>query len=318
MRPERAIAVPRDAFDAAAELRYQLDAVAPGKYPVGVGLKQTGGAFTNQLALFVYVQEKRPAREVPEAELVPPVFGDYITDVVEHRLILAADNKRYDPLCGGIQISRDQIDDDGNLSPPPGTLGAIVTDRETGNLQLLTCAHVVHELFLDIFQPRLGVTGSSIVGRSINFRWEEVPIVLDCAVIESNEARELDMSVEDIGPVQGVVTEVPDLGQVMKKRGMRTLLTEGFVARMVPLEGHGFAIEYIELAGFSTADPSGPVFAGPGDSGSVVLNEFDEVIALLFAIPPGADIPGGLSSGGYATPIHHVQEALQVDIAVGP
>jgi hypothetical protein len=59
MLPKQPIAVPQDAFDAAAALRTRLDAAA-GRYTVGVGLKQTGGEFTDQIALFVYVQEKSP------------------------------------------------------------------------------------------------------------------------------------------------------------------------------------------------------------------------------------------------------------------
>jgi hypothetical protein len=148
---EQPIAFPQDALTAAAALRNRLDAVAPGKYPVGVRLKQTGREFTDRLALTVYVQEKRPAGEVPEAEFVPPEFDGYITDVVEARLILVDDETRYDPLRGGIQISRDNLPEDGIFSPKTGTLGAIVTSRETGNLQLITNAHVVREALINVF-----------------------------------------------------------------------------------------------------------------------------------------------------------------------
>ena len=103
MLPKQPIAVPQDAFDAAAELRARLDAAAAGRYTVGVGLKQIGGEFTDQIALFVYVQEKKSASEVPEVELVPPEFDGYITDVVRVRPTLIDDTNRYDSLRGGIQ-----------------------------------------------------------------------------------------------------------------------------------------------------------------------------------------------------------------------
>src|SRR4051794_14447024 len=117
MLPERPIAVPQDAFDAAVALGNQLDAVAPGWYTVGVRLKQTGGQFTDQVALSVYVQEKRPAGEVPEAEFVPPEFGGYVTDVVKARPTLIDDEIRYNSLRGGIQISREQTAADGIFAP---------------------------------------------------------------------------------------------------------------------------------------------------------------------------------------------------------
>jgi hypothetical protein len=113
------------------------------------------------------------------------------------------------------------------------------------------------------------------------------------------------MSVEDIGPVRGVSTEPPALGEVVKKRGSRTLLTGGFVVGLVPSASVP-AISYIEFIG---AVPFVSVFAGHGDSGSVVLNECDEVISLLFAIP-GEDLGTDLSSGGFAMPIHNVHLLL--------
>jgi hypothetical protein len=59
MMPERSIAVPQDAIDAAA-VREQLNAVGMGTYTVGVGLKQTGGEFTDRIAIVVYVRGAGP------------------------------------------------------------------------------------------------------------------------------------------------------------------------------------------------------------------------------------------------------------------
>jgi hypothetical protein len=61
--------------------------------------------------------------------------------------------------------------------------------------------------------------------------------------------------------------------------------------------------------------PAVSVWAGHGDSGSVVMNESDEVIGLNFTIA-GEDIGADLGSLGTAMPIHNVQEALGVDVAV--
>jgi hypothetical protein len=135
-------------------------------------------------------------------------------------------------------------------------------------------------------------------------------LFLDCAVIDLNGTRGTQSAIQDIEPVQGVSTQLPDLGEVVKKRGAATLLTHGFVVRLwssssVP------AYDQIEISG---GVPFVTLFAGKGDSGSVVLNASNQVIGLLFAIP-NEDLGPGLGSQGMAMPIHNVQEALQVDIA---
>jgi hypothetical protein len=117
--------------------------------------------------------------------------------------------------------------------------------------------------------------------------------------------------VEEIGPVKGVETTVPAMWSAVKKRGARTLLTTGRVTRLVP--GAVPAVSAIEVA----SQVPGQVFAGRGDSGSALLDEQDRIIGLLFAIP-NEDVGTGMSSGGLAMPIHTVQEALQVDVAVAP
>jgi hypothetical protein len=312
MLPERPIGVPQEAYDAAAALRNRLDAVAAGRYPVGVGLKQTGGEFTDQIALFVYVQEKKPAGDVAEAEFIPPEFGGYVTDVVEARPTLIDDQTRYDPLRGGIQVSKEQTVADGIFAPPTGTLGAIVRSRRNRQPQLLTCAHVMKFLNANVYQPgQLSASaGRDIVGTALALRNEFNPLFLDCAVIELNGSRGTQMTVEDIGPVQGVSTEVPALGEVVKKRGSRTLLTHGFVVRLIT-SSFVPAVDQFEISG---GVPSVTLFAGKGDSGSVVLNTSNQVIGLLFAIPD-EDLGPGLGSRGLAMPIGNVQEALQVDIA---
>ena len=310
MPPERPITVRPYAFAAASALRKELDAVAPGKYTVGVGLKQSGGEFSDQVALFVYVSEKRPAREVPEAELVPPEFGGYVTDVVEHRPTLASDEAPYDPLRGGIQISRENTP---VISGPRGTLGAIVRSRQDGRQLLLTCAHVVESRNLRIYQPQQGLPGATVVGTALDLRDEGSPVIVDCAVIEPNSTRGIQKTVEGIGPVKGVSTALPPLGEVVKKRGARTLLTEGFVARYVPGAG-GAVVSALEISG---AVPLVSLFAGKGDSGSVLLNTSDQVIGLLYGIP-NEDLGTGLSSRGFAMPILRVQDSLQVDVAVAP
>ncbi|MGW2088873.1 hypothetical protein [Streptomyces sp. NPDC001880] len=313
MFPEQPISVPTDAIEASIALRNLLNAREAGKYTTGVGLKQTGGVFTPQIVLFAYVPQKRPPGDVLEGELVPAEFGGYVTDVVEVRPMLIDDTARYDPLRGGIEISRERLIQDGIFAPPTGTLGAIVTSRENGGeAQLLTCAHVVEQTDLNVYQPGLGSISppTDIVGTVSALRREFNPHFLDCAAIALNGSRGGKTIIEDIGAVQGAVVDLPPLGEVVKKRGKRTLLTFGFVVRLIS-SPFVPAIDQMEISG---SVPLVTLFAGKGDSGSVVLNSSNEVIGLLFAIP-GEDLGPGLGSGGLAMPIFNVQEALQVDIA---
>jgi hypothetical protein len=313
MLPEQPISVPSDAIETSAALRDLLNAREAGKYTTGVGLKQTGGEFTPQIALFVYVPQKRPSEEVLEGELVPAEFGGYATDVVEVQPVQVDDTARYDPLCGGIEISRERLIQDGIFAPPTGTLGAVVSSRvHGGEPQLLTCAHVVQQSDINVYQPGLVSISpvGDVVGTVEAVRREFNPLFLDCATIALNGSHSAKPLVEEIGAVQGAMVDLPPLGAVVKKRGKRTLLTFGFVVR---LSSSGFvpAIDQIEISG---AVPFVTLFAGKGDSGSVVLNSSNQVIGLLFAIPR-EDLGAGLGSGGLAMPIFNVQEALQVDIA---
>ncbi|MBX9362260.1 hypothetical protein [Streptomyces sp. WAC04114] len=312
MLPEQPISVPSDAIEASSALRDLLNAREAGKYKTGVGLKQTGGEFTPQIALFVYVAQKRPSEEVPEGELVPAEFGGYATDVVEVQPVPIDDTARYDPLRGGIEISRERLIQDGIFAPPTGTLGAVVSSRvHGGEAQLLTCAHVVQQSDINVYQPGLVSISpfGDVVGTVEAVRHEFNPLFLDCATIALNGSRSAKPLVEEIGATQGAMVDLPPLGAVVKKRGKRTLLTFGFVVR---LSSSGFvpAIDQIEISG---AVPFVTLFAGKGDSGSVVLNANNEVIGLLFAIPR-EDLGAGLGSGGIAMPIFNVQEALQVDV----
>lgn len=311
MPPKRPIPVLQQDFAAATALCNQMNVVAPGKYTVGVGLKQIGREFTDRVALFVCVPEKMSAEDVPEGEFVPPEFYGYVTDVIVQQPVLAADVTRYDPLHGGIQISKPGITVDGLTTINPGTLGAIVRRRQDGSLLLLTNAHVAAALNVDIFQPAQGEIGAAIVGTVIDLRDEGSPLLLDCAVIRPNSSRSLQNTIQDIGPVRGVSTGIPALGELVKKRGARTLLTQGFVVRLWP--GAVPAVSEIEVSG---SVPFVTLFAGKGDSGSVLLNTSDQVIGLLFAMTI-ENLGPGLSSGGFFMPINNVHEALQVDVVAG-
>ena len=309
---DKPIQIPPDALAAVHALRQRLDAVAPSKYTVGIGLKETGGRFQDRLAIFVYVDEKRPLEQVPEAERIPAEINGYVTDVVVYRPVRAADVNRYEPMRGGIQISRPASGGGVIGTVGYGTLGCIVRRWTDQKLLLLTCAHVVGSLNTKMHQPALGETGAQVIGVCVDFHDVGSPLLHDFAVVEPNTLRTLQKTIEGLGPVRGVAIDAAaTLNGVAKKRGARTLFTTGRVRRLVP--GGVPAVSVLEIS----SEPAGQLYAGKGDSGSVVLNENDDVIGLLFAVPI-EDIGPELSSRGLAIPIETVLQTMQVDVAVDP
>lgn len=277
----------------------------------GVGVKQTAGCFTQELALIVYVRKKKPPTEVGQQALIPARCQRFATDVVEDRATLIADHLPYDPLIGGIEISRPG---DGVVDPGSGTLGAIVRERLNGALRLLTCGHVAATVGQPFYQPTHGREGATVIGTVLHSVFSpQTPPDRDWAVIEPDGTRELAFMVKEVGALRGA-------GQVqlwdpIKKRGRTTGLTTGLVVAVIP-EFPSLATLQIECATF----PFGNVFARPGDSGSVVLNERDEVVALLYRLNREITDEHGnhVETTGMAYAIDAVLNDLQMDVALAP
>lgn len=103
---------------------------------VGVGHKEVKGEPTEHLGVTVLVRRKLPPGHVPRGHLVPYRLGEVCTDVVEvGDLMLLGRTDRVRPLVPGISI--------GHYRGGAGTLGAIVRDKRTGQLLLLSNNHVL-------------------------------------------------------------------------------------------------------------------------------------------------------------------------------
>ena len=62
----------------------------PGVTGVDIGHKTIGGEKTSELAIRVYVAEKKAPEEIPASERVPETIEDIPTDVIERRFVLHA------------------------------------------------------------------------------------------------------------------------------------------------------------------------------------------------------------------------------------
>ncbi|MCA9739280.1 MAG: hypothetical protein KC645_16765, partial [Gemmatimonadetes bacterium] len=317
----------------------------PGVTGVDVGTKIKGGEDTGQLAIRVYVAEKK---DVSAKQKIPAEVEGIPTDVIQltfkptpamQRLTEfgpQVDATQYATLEGGMSIGpcRSLY-----LEPPEvptagnyvfvGTLGCIVEDVASGDAMMLTNFHVAA---LDngwtvgdtIAQP--GVPDGGSCPTDVTGTLQRAVIAgttaggnpgVDGAVVRIN-GRPHRCSILDIGDVAG--TAVATNGMNVRKRGRTTELTQGVVQSVnativVPYgDGIGDVTLHDQILIRGTPQPNG-VFGLGGDSGSVVVNGDREVVGLYFA---GNDAAPGMPEGviGVANPIAAVLAALNVRMCV--
>ncbi|MCU0475874.1 MAG: S1 family peptidase [Anaerolineae bacterium] len=111
----------------------------PNVVGVAVGLKETDGKWTDQMAIVALVQAKLPVAQLTEAERIPRRIDDLPTDVYEIGYVQALNaltpRNRFRPLIpAGVSA--------GHQAVSAGTFGAVVKDRSTGEKLLLSNNHV--------------------------------------------------------------------------------------------------------------------------------------------------------------------------------
>ena len=90
----------------------------PGVHAVGIGPKKVGGQPTNEIAIIVYVLEKRSPEEISVEEFIPSNIDGFKTDIVQSGMPSRSVNDDPDnvnddgskprPLIGGVQVQADQ------------------------------------------------------------------------------------------------------------------------------------------------------------------------------------------------------------------
>ncbi len=292
--------------------------------------------------------EKIPASYKGIKTDVVPSFSD--------KLLSCDDTQHHDPIVGGITITVDDIlftsggtlgclttlnnetskDNIGILSNKHVLDGGINTSvyhpffNETGSSVLITKSKD-EGVIAKIYNP-----GTQ---SNVNFRYPEDsdptdhPYYIDCALARvttshssccpTNCGTKYNPVIEDIGPIRGVrriqAGDIdPVTPMIVRKRGRRTGLTSGKVHSVNVSYNpsnpkHGvILVEPIEnnCEGFRK-------FADHGDSGSIVVNEHDEVIGLLFSTP---DVANTSPYFGFSIVclIHPVLDYLNTTIIVTP
>lgn len=104
---------------------------------VAVGYKESEGVKTDEIAVVVLVEEKKPLAALSAQDAIPKEIDGMKTDVVEVGYLRAQQSARdrYRPIIpSGVSI--------GHYKVTAGTLGTVVKDRSTGELFLLSNNHV--------------------------------------------------------------------------------------------------------------------------------------------------------------------------------
>jgi hypothetical protein len=281
---------------------------------IGIGAKEVGGRMTDDFAFRVYVGTKLPAGDVPAQWQIPARVEGVPTDVLPTSSTqVLVDDRKLRPLRGGTQVKNEFVQDDSRTLA--GTIGCLVKFIDTLEVMALTCEHVTlagqAALGVSMGQPKYVTSCCCCTYNMIGKAFRAVKNAqLDCAVIKldddiANEVEAVDgvNLVEGLGTLTGAAQAV--CFETIRKRGRTTGLTTGRVKEVL-FEGSQILIEPT-----GPAPPPGETlrFADLGDSGSVLVNNTNQVVGLLWA----TDV--ATRTMGVANHIGLVMRELQIMIA---
>ena len=279
----------------------------------GVGHRQVGGNLTRDLALRVYVRKKKPASrcriKVPSTIQVPGL-GKLDTDVIElGTLRLLADRThKIRPAPGGCAIG---------WGLTTGTMGLVLQKNGQPGLYLLSNSHVIaNSGLLDVGDPvyQPAPVHGSVERSPLASLAESVPLLfsrqgwpnkVDAAIARLVRSNAGSKAIMGIGEVRSL--GVPKRGMTVRKSGYATDLTYG---QIIDIHFRGAPEDYptdnygsIGRAGFKDQILV-TRFSAKGDSGSLVVDEDNRAIGLLFA---------GSDKGSVCNKISNVFQLLDLD-----
>lgn len=315
----------------------------PNVIGVGLGYKKKGQEDTGDLAVIFFVEKKVPAAALGVDEVIPRKIGRSCTDVVEvGEMRFLGRTEKFRPAAPGVSI--------GHYKVSAGTFGAVVRDRKTGELLILSNNHVLanasdgadgkSRLGDPVYQPGSydGGTADDIIGHLARF----VPItryskdvqcsfasmgmkaanamiqafrpdyhvrlerqghvnLVDCALAHPLDEKLISPEIIEIGKVAGIGEAKP--GLPIKKSGRTSGLTKGKVSavRVTLNVTMGHSSDVVRFQEQVMAE----LKSAPGDSGSLVLDQENRAVGLLFA---------GSENHTVCNPIQTVLDSLGVDI----
>ena len=329
--------------DQVLEVRPALRAVRdqllarPNVVATGVGYKISDGVRTGEIGIVCSVTHKVPVSELRAHELVPESVDGIPTDVIATGAFktLAERTERYRPAPGGASIGHRDIS--------AGTLGCIV--YRNGEPYILSNNHVLANenraalgdpivqpgpydggrlpddaiaVLADFITVRMAEEESgcifargsaaalnwlaSLVGSQARLRavsTAQTDNLVDCALAKPLDPSYITGDILDLGTIKGVGRA--ELGAAVVKSGRTTGLTRGEITQVDVTADVAFGST---VARFTDQLMAGPMSQG-GDSGSVVLDDQNAIVGLLFA---------GSDSNTLFNRIENVFAALKVDL----
>lgn len=275
---------------------------------VGISEKIINGWLTSDPCVTVYVAAKAPLSEVEEEARVPERVGGVSTDVVEIGEVDAFPFKgRYRSAPGGVSV--------GHFKITAGTIGCLVKHGQS--VCLLSNNHVLANVNQGkpgdpIVQPG-PFDGGQVPADQIGKLTAFVPIdftnpnTVDCAVAEA-ELNLVTPINKALGKLRLPVVPAA-LNMLVTKCGRTTQLTRGRItdANATMRVGYGTSGMAVFQKQVIVQSLNSNPFSQGGDSGSLIVNEANQPVALLFA---------GSGSHTIANPIQEVLGKLGVTIIV--
>ncbi|MHB1126066.1 MAG: chymotrypsin family serine protease [Bacillota bacterium] len=281
---------------------------------VGIGYKEIQGQVSSTIGLKICVSQKRPKAEIRPGHLVPDKLEDVPTDVIAIGDVaaygsgegLTERSKKQRPAIPGTSI--------GHYAVSFGTFGAVVKDRRTSQLLILSNNHILanvtngHDNRSAIRDPILqpGAEDGGQLSDTIGYLERFVPLnygstasnLVDAAVARPIDPSQINERIFGLGIPQGIID--PKVGQLVYKSGRGTGVTRGWL-RVVHTT---IRMEYADgLWAWLTDQVVTSKMAGPGDSGSLLLDSNRRAIGLL---------AGGSQQAVIYSLIGHVFRLLQV------
>ncbi len=224
--------------------------------------------------------------------------------------------KRVRPLVPGLSV--------GHYKVTAGTLGCFVKDRSDDTVYMLSNNHVLAnendaKKQDAILQPGTydgGGKPADVVAKLSRFITLSTsnPNPVDCAIAEISRTIKYDASkLRGLGTIAGI-GKAADIGDKVSKLGRTTGVTHG---KITAIEVDQVVVQYdlgnLTFNGQIEIEGNGDhLFSDGGDSGSLIVNDDLEGVALLFA---GSD-QGGSNGHGltYANPLSEVLDRLKVNL----
>jgi hypothetical protein len=266
----------------------------PNVVNVAVGLKETEGKLTDEIVFQIFVQEKVGENTLQPEQLIPKEIRGYKTDVIKiSKARKRSDSSEHRPIKGGIQI--------GNGKGHVGTLGCFARLVADDTLVLLSNHHV---LFSDaarsgekIGQPDIDnkcccccayVNGE--VGIILNPSFDNESV--DCAIASINAGVATDIILNNImttTELRILGTAGVVVGDTVRKIGGSSGYTIGTVNSITgPTTDkiNQIFIRPVDAETYTEGTNGKKAFSDDGDSGSVIINEENNIVGLLWGGDP--------------------------------